>query len=523
MPGKLASLPRAFARAAGLYVVLLLFWAPVAWWLGTVVVRAEAAQTVADVAARRAERLRLLGGAFADRWQGFKAQPEIAADAPAIRRALLTPTSANVGEADRFLAMLCERSMCDAIWVLAPDGKIVLASDVGEPDSLLGRSLAGHDFFAETLKGHGGRFFGYGTHTGKPGFYFSAPILNSGHIAGVAVAKIRIETLDALFVDPALMVTDQFGVIVMGRDHALLWHTLPGAGIDKADRAVRASRYGALPLKPLPLEPVDSPLLPDGLFLRAGSSVPQLFLSQGDAGFDQLTLHMLVPLPELSRLATRQWLYFTLIGGSGALALALVIVLATYLRHVRRLGRQLARANRKLQRQADSDFLTGCANRRKFERVLGAELGRGHRYGNALTVAIIDIDFFKRINDSYGHPVGDAGLVYLVKTVAAAIRDDDLLGRIGGEEFALMLPQTDAHGAEPLLQRLRTRFEQGGFEADGQTIGFTVSIGYASAVAGDDIESLLKRADEALYAAKQGGRNRVCFGEPGPAAAQPSA
>ncbi|MFC7094921.1 sensor domain-containing diguanylate cyclase [Jeongeupia naejangsanensis] len=512
---------RPFALAVVILTLLILAWLPAAWWLSGSLTRSEAQRNVDDIRGRRVEMLKLQTSGFADRWRYLTTSPEIIANSPAVLRALAMPTHEHVNEANHYLDMLIERTIGDTIWVISTEGRIVLASDADKPTTLVGRTLHDQPFFRDVLKGQSGQFFGHGLYTGQPGFYFSVPIRVGSDIVGVAAIKVRIDTLDALFGDPSILISDQMGVVVMSKVRGLLWHTLPGA--QAISPSLQTLRYGKASLEPIGLTPASSPLLPAGLFHKAGSETPYLFLSQRDGSTARLTLHMLLPLPELNRLPAQQRFYFALIGGSGALALALVTLLLTYLRHIKRLGRQLADANHELQRQADSDFLTGCANRRKFERMLEAELARSHRYGNALAVAIIDIDFFKRINDSYGHPVGDAGLMHLVRTVSAAIREGDLLGRIGGEEFALMLPQTSEQDADTVLQRLRAVFEAGGFTAGEQRIGFTVSIGYAAAAEADGIESLLQRADAALYAAKQGGRNRVCFGAAPAAAAQPNA
>ncbi|GHD67233.1 hypothetical protein GCM10007350_30730 [Jeongeupia chitinilytica] len=507
---KLDGFKRPFLLAGIAYVLLLLLWLPLAWWLSTTVVRADARRAVDEIRMRREEMLKLQVGVFAERWYYLKSTPEIIADSPAVRRAMAMPTHKNLDEANHYLNTLITRTMGDFGWVVDAEGRIVLASDAADPASLLGRSLGRHDFFLEALSGRTGRYFGYGSYTGQPGFYFSVPIRVGDDITGVAAVKVRVDSLDALFGDPSLLISDQYGVIIMSRTHDRLWHTLPDAPVASLDPAVRIARYGDVALTPFGLQAAVSSLLPAGLYLRNGEETPYLFLSRRDARLDRLTVHMLVPLPELRHLPVQRRFQFALIGGSGALALALLVLTLTYLQHVRRLGRQLTTANRELQRQADSDFLTGCANRRRFERVFSAELARSQRYGNALSVAIVDIDFFKRINDTYGHPVGDAGLVYLVDSIQAAIRPGDLLGRIGGEEFALMLPQTSVESARRLLDRLRAMSEQGSFSAGGQTVRFTVSIGFTAVRATDDLESALKRADIALYAAKQGGRNRVC-------------
>ncbi len=169
---------------------------------------------------------------------------------------------------------------------------------------------------------------------------------------------------------------------------------------------------------------------------------------------------------------------------------------------------------RELRRLATIDPLTGAANRRQFMDRLTAELERARRYGHALSVVMLDIDHFKRINDTHGHAVGDEALRALVATLHGALRDVDLLGRLGGEEFAVVLPETPPVGAVEVAERLRAAVAGIGVPVavDG-ILSFTASLGVAGLDAADaGIEDLLARADRALYRAKQDGRDRVVAG-----------
>lgn len=175
------------------------------------------------------------------------------------------------------------------------------------------------------------------------------------------------------------------------------------------------------------------------------------------------------------------------------------------------------RLTRELAREATTDFLTGTANRRSFMQRTGAEFERLRRHpkGHA-ALAVIDIDHFKAVNDTYGHAGGDEVLKHLVRVVAAAVRPTDLLGRTGGEEFALLLPDTDLNQALHLAERIRATVATEPFAAPGGPIPVTVSIGL-SALAGDDasIDDAFARADFALYDAKTAGRNAVRPRPPG--------
>lgn len=159
---------------------------------------------------------------------------------------------------------------------------------------------------------------------------------------------------------------------------------------------------------------------------------------------------------------------------------------------------------------ATTDALTGLANRRAFMEALQRELGRHHRHGRALGVMMLDIDHFKCINDTYGHAAGDCVLQAVAGVMRQSVRTADVVGRIGGEEFALITPETDATGTRELAERIRLAVAALEVGCGHHSIGVTVSIGLAQARPGDGPESVLSRADAALYAAKEGGRNRVC-------------
>jgi diguanylate cyclase (GGDEF)-like protein len=169
----------------------------------------------------------------------------------------------------------------------------------------------------------------------------------------------------------------------------------------------------------------------------------------------------------------------------------------------------LQAANARLERLAMTDPLTGCANRRHFMERAAAILADAHHDGEALSLAVLDLDEFKKINDTHGHPVGDAVLVMAGQLLTSHLRAADLVGRVGGEEFALLMPHTPADGAARLAERLRAALEQAGVEGDTGPIHATVSVGIAQLQPGEDLDGLYARADAALYRAKQQGRNRV--------------
>lgn len=155
---------------------------------------------------------------------------------------------------------------------------------------------------------------------------------------------------------------------------------------------------------------------------------------------------------------------------------------------------------------AFNDYLTGLPNRRGIERILQDEVERARRYGRPLSVVMVDLDHLKRVNDTFGHDAGDRTLQEVAQLLARELRRTDRVGRWGGEEFIVVAPETDRKAAWMLAQRLKETLERHPFDQVGT---ITASYGVASFRPDDTVQSLIKRADEALYRAKVAGRNRV--------------
>jgi diguanylate cyclase (GGDEF)-like protein len=153
--------------------------------------------------------------------------------------------------------------------------------------------------------------------------------------------------------------------------------------------------------------------------------------------------------------------------------------------------------------------LTGALNRAAFTNELTHELFRAHRYNRPASLLMMDIDFFKQINDTYGHHAGDEALKAFAAHCTRYLREVDLFGRLGGEEFAAFLPETTSEAAATAANRLRGAPETETIPVDGQELSLRVSIGISAVKDSDNIESLMQRADASLYAAKQRGRNQV--------------
>ena len=181
--------------------------------------------------------------------------------------------------------------------------------------------------------------------------------------------------------------------------------------------------------------------------------------------------------------------------------------------------RRLRQQNTLLRDLAVVDELTGLYNRRFFDRRLKYETERFHRYGKSLSLALLDVDHFKAVNDRYGHPMGDTVLRKFATITQSSIRRVDLLARYGGEEFAILMPETDSKGSRIVGERVRTIVGSAALQSGDTTIQLTISVGIASIGPGwsGDAEGIIRLADQALYKAKHQGRNCVvsCYAPEG--------
>lgn len=178
---------------------------------------------------------------------------------------------------------------------------------------------------------------------------------------------------------------------------------------------------------------------------------------------------------------------------------------------LQRSNEELRLALRTINKLATHDDLTGTFNRRYLMNHLEQDVTRARRHGRPMTLLMLDLDHFKAINDTWGHPVGDAVLQAIAVRLQVALRDSDLLARYGGEEFICLLPDTSVDEAQVLAERLRSRVASVPAVTDPTPILVSVSIGMAEFRRDESLESWLARADQALYDAKRQGRNRVAL------------
>jgi len=178
---------------------------------------------------------------------------------------------------------------------------------------------------------------------------------------------------------------------------------------------------------------------------------------------------------------------------------------------IKRLQDELREKNRRLEELSNTDGLTKLYNRRYFMELFELEFERSKRYGSNLGFIMIDIDHFKEFNDTYGHLLGDRILVEVARILKGNLRINDQIGRYGGEEFALMMPETDLSGALVVAERHRRWIDEFMMREEDKELRITISLGVASfpEMKADTLDDLVKLADDALLEAKREGRNRI--------------
>ncbi|WP_333570594.1 GGDEF domain-containing protein [Thermodesulfobacterium commune] len=167
---------------------------------------------------------------------------------------------------------------------------------------------------------------------------------------------------------------------------------------------------------------------------------------------------------------------------------------------------QLLNALTTVKKIMNTDPLTGVFNRRAINKIIHREISFALRHKLPLSIVMVDIDYFKKINDTYGHEMGDYVLKKIAQTIKKSIRKEDIFGRYGGEEFILILPNTDIEKAYQVAERMRQKIEKIKFKGIKEKI--TASFGLTELLPNDNIKSIIQRGDEALYLAKNKGRNR---------------
>ncbi|MBN3847895.1 diguanylate cyclase [Paraburkholderia sp. Ac-20342] len=446
---------------------------------------------------------------------------------PALRAALLgNPQMAAVSQ---FLHDAQGFSGLDQIWIVNTNGICVASSatisnPAGIQPSLVGVDMRTRSYMTNALLGAFSEAYGVGRASGEPGIFIAAPVYSDGLLVGVVVAKVGIARLRHWVAHAGTFVTDDNGVIIMAHDSALEGRAIPSSRITQMSPAERRIIYRRETFPEMRIR-VDTQLREQAPWVPAAAAAqffgmseqPAPALYQNRSGLNSgLSAHLVDPLaawPELLRNHKRDHLLvFLTLAGTVALAWVITVSYVRERRHhraTRDLAKQLQSANTLLSAEARHDALTGALSRRYFLDLLRREIDRAQAGREPLCMAIADLDHFKQINDRFGHAAGDRALEHFVDTCRTELRGSDAIGRLGGEEFGLLLPATGLAGGREVVERLRLALKAAPSPKLPPSVSLSVSIGITELSPDDLPERLMSRADTALYAAKTGGRDRT--------------
>ena len=418
--------------------------------------------------------------------------------------------------ASRLEAILADLDI-DQVWVVNAAGDCVASAGFDPESSATGVNYADRDYFRMAGQGLEGRQFAVGLASKTPGIFYSAPVLRKGAFLGAVAVKIDALRLSRMMTEKTSFVTDEYGVIIIAGDEDLRMKTVPFATVMRLPPADRVSRY-----RREQFETVDIRAVKVGEFALQhfpGQDFPMVSAVH-DHQADILKIWVFRGVSELSRLRHEGiGLFVALLLGGGLVIVSAMVAVVHFLdgrsqrAEIARVNAELVKLNEELRIQARFDSLTGLVNRRHFRERLDGELHRSARFGLPCSLAILDIDHFKSVNDQFGHAAGDAVLRTFAQTVGRCLRSSDLAARFGGEEFTVLMPQTSVDGATELAERIRVAVQDTPVSSAGDVLRISVSIGVAQ-WSGENPEQLIARADNAMYAAKSAGRNQVCASPP---------
>lgn len=460
--------------------------------------------------------------------------PELVSSHPIILRAIEAPREApRIQQANLFLERINASAKSTVVYVLDTTGLVLAASNWNDPQTFVGSNYAFRPYFQEAIKGGTGRFYGMGTTSLMPGYYISYPIRNASGIIGVTAVKIDMSNLDQGWSNSPdeITVADGNGVIFLSSRAEWKYRPMRPLTPEATAQLKRTRQYDQVLKAPLQIQVVrqvqpDEQIIKVTQTARGARTVEEAsyYLKTGKLDGSDWTIQVMVPMEDVNMRALR-----LAIMTAGALSLVALSIL--YLQQLRAQSRERERSRRELEQAHQAleqkhvelqklsedlritsitDPLTGAYNRRFFFESVPKIVSAANRHHFPLSIVTIDVDHFKRINDMYGHPVGDEVLRMLTTLCKESLREADIFARFGGEEFIMALPNTAAEVARGVAERLRTKVMGNPLEIKGDFLSITVSCGVAQYREGEaNVEQVLKRADEALYAAKNGGRNQV--------------
>ncbi|CAJ0797050.1 hypothetical protein LMG19083_02956 [Ralstonia psammae] len=432
-----------------------------------------------------------------------------------------------VVDIDAFLNTTAGNLGLDYVWVVNQHNYVVLANNAGHADSFVGVQSSMQPYMKEAMLGGLGEQFTVGRVTGVPGLFFAAPVYDAGgYLVAAMGTKVSLARLQHWVSHPTSLVTDPNGLIILSTDASLVGKILPDARLQHLSASDRYNAYQRVDFDTWPYQPTakahhDVPgwvpaEVRDTLAWRDGSPMPSLTVSRNASA--DLTVVVAEPLPawgqQIANHARNRMIGFVLFVSVMVIFVLVAWSLVRERQHhrvTRHLNQRLQRTNSALANEAHFDHLTGVLTRRRFLALFDTVLARSHNRAEPLVLVLADLDHFKRINDTWGHAVGDMALQRFASLATSVLRSSDLVGRLGGEEFGMVMGRTTLETATEVAERLRTAVAETD-ENFPTGLSMTVSMGMTVCRPGDTASEMLKRADLALYRAKESGRNRHVAG-----------
>lgn len=446
----------------------------------------------------------------------------VLASLPEIRTNALStdePTRLRINE---FLSAFSLSIGIDSAFVTNTKGEVTYNSSANSPTDMTGLDMSSHLHIDNALNRLPAFEFRYGPPNQRPGYYFSFPIVSeSNELLGSASIKVNQETLADAVQQKGVVVADERGIVFLADRPGMLFKALEDAPILTLPKALLQDYYNRDTITLINARETAPRITGQPRMFEVitdGEKLPHLVVStQINLEENTIYLNAYEPLPDHSRLERELPVAAgVLVLGTltlwWALSASVVYTLRArwYRQELQASNNQLESVNQELSELALHDPLTGCANRRGLSQRVDEEMDRATRYGRPLSVAVIDIDHFKNLNDKYGHQAGDQALKHLVQLIQPRLRNTDFLARAGGEEFVILMPETVKEAAEFVLERIREVIASESFYSDRGIIHMTISIGIACLNSGETGNELIERADVMLYQAKKAGRNQVC-------------
>lgn len=485
-------------------------------------------QECEDLRAQAQSDVSLLSRSLMAPTEKFKHLPGLVANHASVLDVLLLKGDAmRVEHANTFLKALNSSTRSEVIYVMDTQGLVLASSNWDEAQSFVGQNYAYRPYFQDALKNTTGRFYGIGVSTLRPGYYSSHVVTLDGRVLGVAVVKIDLSHLDEDWgkIKWKFAVTDENGIAFLSSRPD--WKYRPITSLTQAvvEKLKSTRQYGDMLKESLQIETVKV-LSKDDRILRIATPAPGGKMGEAE----QFVTHA-------SRLADTQWSLqvfvptdmaygdaltsATITAGLIGLAMLAALCLRQYIiaRRLRREShlileqgqREIATMKEEMRNQLVSDSLTGAYSQRFFLEVAGRLACGAKRHSRPFSLLAISPDHFRQIRQAHGETAGDEALAALAALCKRTLRGQDIIARAGEEDFAVAMPDTDATAAAVAAERVRSVIEAQKLQLGiHSVVSITVSIGITQYLGGqDNIEEMISRADAALYAAKNGGRNQV--------------